>query len=112
MKLAGQEIITIELQEVEDAAIISADPSTPPPPSNPPGPTPPPPAAPTTPQTPQENTSRTETTTPTSTGSQRPVTSSSPPNTMTGKIKGKNRNLIVARKLCVVLSRLIFLHII
>ncbi|KAG5880217.1 hypothetical protein JTB14_032576 [Gonioctena quinquepunctata] len=65
VKLAGQEIITIELQEVEDAA--AAEPS----------PTPPPPAA------PQET--RPETT-PTSTASQRPAPSTSPPNTMTGSI--------------------------
>lgn len=90
MKLAGQEIITIELQEVEDAAIITADPSPPPPAANPTGPTPPPPAATPTPQTSQENSSRRETTTPTSTGCQRPVTSSSPPNTMTGKQQCRN----------------------
>lgn len=71
VKLAGQEIITIELQEVEDAPAVAASAASeasPPPPSQP------------APET------RVETVTPTSTAQTRPAASSSPPNTMTGTI--------------------------
>ncbi|CAG9854279.1 unnamed protein product [Phyllotreta striolata] len=77
VKLAGQEIITIELQEVEDASVVpvvAAAVSEPSPPPAPPAAVP-------------ASTSETRLdVTPTSTATQRPTPSTSPPNTMTGNL--------------------------